>query len=54
MDWTLSMDWFLYDNGLRQERVKNACKFISKSVLVQTSSKINRTKDVKTEPCPIN
>ena len=22
-----SMDWFLYDNALRQERVKNAGKF---------------------------
>ena len=26
-----SMEWFLYDNGLRHERVNRMCRFSSKS-----------------------
>ena len=27
------MDWFLYDNGLRHERVKVGCRAMEKSLL---------------------
>ena len=38
--------------AINKPKLKIACKFISKSVLVQILSKINRSKNVKTESCP--
>ena len=38
--------------AINKPKLKIACKFISKSVPVQILSKINRSKNVKTESCP--
>ena len=48
-----SMDWFLYDNGLRHERVKNSCRRFQSnkpfhaSLIMQSGENIS---DIKNQP----
>ena len=38
------MDWFLYDNGLRHERVKNLARLLKLNHSVKNKNKKNITK----------
>ena len=44
-----SMDWFLHDNGLRHERVKNRSKWASAEMYLKRFSTAFRTATIKSK-----